>query len=126
MKLALRTIKEFDQQIAELCSSHDDYPLFASLPGSGTVYSSRLLAAFGSDRQRFDSAGDVARLSGIAPVIECSGQSSWIRWRYFCPKFLRQSFTEYAGRGGQSLSLQEDLRKKGSPLLSYAANNPHL
>ena len=33
----------------------------------------------------------------IAPVIERSGKSCWVRWRYFCPKFLRQSFHEYAG-----------------------------
>src|SRR5215216_2335491 len=117
----------------------------------------------------FESAEEVARLSGIAPVIERSGQSSWIRWRYFCPKFMRQSFHEYAGESvkhsfwarayykmqrGKGKSHQaavralafkwiriiyrcwqtrtpynevkylENLRKKGSPLLSYAANNP--
>jgi transposase len=40
---------------------------------------------------------ELAQLSGIAPVIERSGQSCRVRWRYFCPKFLRQSFHEYAG-----------------------------
>ncbi len=25
----------------------------------------------------------------------------WIRWRYFCPKFFRQSFVEYAGQSIQ-------------------------
>jgi hypothetical protein len=25
------------------------------------------------------------------------GQSCWVGWRYFCPKFLRQTFHEYAG-----------------------------
>lgn len=63
----------------------------------GDVYSSRLLAAFATDRERFENADQMARLSGIAPVIERSGQSIWVRWRYFCPKFLRQSFVEYAG-----------------------------
>ena len=66
------------------------------LPGSGSIYAARLLAALGTQRDRFASADDVACLSGIAPVIERSGQSTWIRWRYFCPKFLRQSFHEYA------------------------------
>lgn len=169
MKTAISAIKEFDQKIAELCASHEDYHLFASLPGSGSVYSSRLLAAFGTDRERFESADEMARLSGIAPVIERSGQSTWIRWRYFCPKFLRQSFHEYAGESikhsfwarayyegqkakGKShqaavralafkwirviyrcwqtrtpydeVKYLENLRKKRSPLLSYAANNP--
>lgn len=169
MKTAINAIKEMDREIEQLCATHDDYHLFASLPGSGTVYSSRLLAAFGADRERFKSAEEVARLSGIAPVIERSGQSTWVRWRYFCPKFLRRSFQEYAGESvkhsfwarayykmqrGKGKSRQaavralaykwiriiyrcwqtrteynevkylENLRKKGSPLLSYAANNP--
>ncbi|HXG95380.1 MAG TPA: transposase [Blastocatellia bacterium] len=55
------------------------------------------MAAFGSNREKFSSADEVACLSGIAPVIERSGKSSWVRWRYFCPKFLRQTFHEYAG-----------------------------
>ena len=169
MKTVISAIKEFDRKIEELCASHQDYHLFASLPGSGTVYSSRLLAAFGTDRKRYESADEVARYSGIAPVIERSGQSCWVRWRYFCPKFLRQSFVEYAGESikhsfwskayynaqkakGKShqaavralafkwiriifrcwqtrteyneVKYLENLRKKGSPLLSYAANNP--
>jgi transposase len=97
MKVALEAIREFDSKIAELCASHDDFHLFASLPGAGSVYSSRLLAAFGTDREKYESADEVARFSGIAPVIERSGEACWIRWRYFCPKFLRQSFVEYAG-----------------------------
>jgi transposase len=93
MKLARCAIKEFDQQIAQLYASRDDYQLVASLSGSGSVYSSRLLAAFGTDPERFERAEEVARLSGIAPVIKRSGQWSWIRWRYFCPKFMRISTT---------------------------------
>jgi transposase len=111
----------------------------------------------------------LACLAGVAPVMERSGQSCWVRWRYFCPKFLRQTFHEYAGESirhsfwarayyeqqrakGKShhaavrslafkwvriifrlwqtraaydeVKYLEGLRKKGSPLLSYAANNP--
>lgn len=97
MKVAIVAIREFDRRIEELCAAHDDFPLFASLPGSGTVYSSRLLAAFGTDREKYESADEVARFSGVAPVMERSGESCWIRWMYFCPKVLRQSFVEYAG-----------------------------
>ena len=97
MKVMIEAIKEFDRQIEQLCASHQDYPLFESLPGAGAVYAARLLAAFGSQREKFSSADDVACLAGIAPVIERSGKSCWVRWRYFCPKFLRQTFHEYAG-----------------------------
>ena len=116
MKATPAALKEFEAEIDALCQSHQDYPLFASLPGSGTVYSSRLLAAFGTDRGRFGSADEVARLAGIAPVVERSGKSTWVRWRYFCPKFLRQTFHEYAGRVGQALGLGAGLLRRPSVL----------
>jgi transposase len=97
MKATLEAIAEFDREIAEVCSAHEDYELCASLPGAGQVYASRLTAALGSDRTRWQSAQELACLAGVAPVMERSGQSCWIRWRYFCPKFLRQTFHEYAG-----------------------------
>lgn len=97
MKATVEAVAEFDRQIERLCRTHQDYEVFASLPGSGTVYSSRLLAAFGTDRTRFASAERVACLAGVAPVVERGGQSRWVHWRFCCPKFLRQSFVEYAG-----------------------------
>ncbi len=97
LKTTLAAIKEFDSQIAELCQAHDDFELFVSLPGAGCVYASRLLVAMGSNRERWASASELLCFSGVAPVIERSGKSSWTRWRYFCPKFIRQAFVEYAG-----------------------------
>jgi hypothetical protein len=32
------------------------------------------------------------------PVTERSGKKSWVHWRRQCPKFLRQTFVEWAGR----------------------------
>lgn len=97
MKTTLEAIRRFDQKIEALCQTHEDFALFASLPGAGPVYTSRLLSAMGSNRERWASADELLRFSGVAPVVERSGKSSWTRWRYFCPKFLRQSFIEYAG-----------------------------
>jgi transposase len=37
LKTALSAIKEFDQQREQLCASHEDYHLFAALPGAGSV-----------------------------------------------------------------------------------------
>ncbi|MDT5268908.1 MAG: hypothetical protein QOH49_1094 [Acidobacteriota bacterium] len=97
MKATLAAVHEFDRQIEQLCAAHEDYQLFESLPGAGEVYASRLTAALGSDRERWQSADELACLVGVAPVMERSGQSCWVRWRYFCPKFLRQTFHQYAG-----------------------------
>jgi len=97
LKTTIAAVKQFDEAIAKLCATHPDFPLFQSLPGAGEVYASRLLAVMGTQRDRWTTAAELACLSGIAPVMERSGQSVWIRWRYFCPKFMRQCFHEYAG-----------------------------
>jgi len=101
MKTTITAIRQFDQEIEKLCAAHPDFALFQSLPGAAEVYASRLLAVMGSQRDRWATADDLACLSGIAPVMERSGKSAWIRWRYFCPKFMRQSFHEYAGESVQ-------------------------
>ena len=169
MKTTLAAIAEFDTEIEALCAVSPDFALMKSLPGAGQNYAARLTAALGSDRERWQSADELAQLSGVAPVIERSGQSCRVRWRYFCPKFLRQSFHEYAGESvrhsfwarayyeqqrarGKShqaavralafkwiriiyrcwqtrtpydeVKYLEGLRRKGSSLLNYAAQNP--
>ena len=93
----LRTnIASFDQRIAQLVASHPDGALFASLPGAGAALVPRLLVAFGTHRDRYKSAYEMQCYSGIAPVREASGNSEWIHFRFVCPKFLRQTFHEFA------------------------------
>lgn len=90
-------IAALDRTIAEAAAGHADYPIFASFPGAGPVMAPRLLAAFGSQRERYGSAQQMQAFSGIAPVISRSGTSQkWIHFRWACPKFLRQTFHEYA------------------------------
>lgn len=94
---ALRNhIAEYDKRIAQVATEHADWALFASLPGAGKALAPRLIAAFGSRRERFDNAYEMQCLSGIAPVTERSGQSKWEHFRWACPKFLRQTFHEFA------------------------------
>ena len=45
---------------------------------------------------RFTSAQEVATFSGIAPVMKRSGKSCIVHRRYACPKYLRQTFHEFA------------------------------
>lgn len=96
--LLTQAIERYDQKIAALFSQHDDSTLFGSFPGAGPSLAPRLLAAFGSDRSRFQDAAELQQLSGIAPVTEKSGKSIWIHWRLACSKFLRQTFQEFAGQ----------------------------
>jgi transposase len=98
LEVALQSIAMYDEEIAALAPQHPDYALFSCLPGAGPHLAPRLLVAFGEQRERFASAAEVQKYSGIAPVTERSGQKSWIHWRWQCPTFLRQTFVEWAAQ----------------------------
>ncbi len=89
-------IEEYDRRIAQVVADHPESSLFASLPSAGEVLVPRLIVAFGTRRERFDSPYQMQCLSGIAPVTESSGKNRWVHFRWACPKFLRQTFHEYA------------------------------
>jgi len=89
-------IAMFDRRIAELVADHPDGALFRSLPGAGGALVPRLIVAFGTQRERYQSAYEMQCYSGIAPVTEASGKSQWVHIRLACPKFLRQTFHEFA------------------------------
>jgi transposase len=96
LRVILEAIERFDQAIAERAQSHPDYALFEALPGAGPALAPRLLVAFGEQRERYGSAQEMQKYAGIAPVLERSGKQSWVHWRRQCPKFLRQTFVEWA------------------------------
>ena len=98
LRVTLQAIARFDHEIAELAPKHADYALFSSLPGAGPHLAPRLLVAFGEQRERFKSAAEVQKYSGIAPVTERSGKKHWVHWRWQCPTFLRQTFVEWAAQ----------------------------
>jgi transposase len=96
-------IARLERRLDELMNAHQDASLFRSLPGAGKALAPRLLAAFGTDRDRYASAEEVQAYCGIAPVTSQSGRSKTVSWRWACPKFLRQTFQEFAQHSrGQS------------------------
>ena len=90
------SIKEFDQAIDELYKSHPDKEIFDSFPGAGQILRPRLLAAWGSDRDRHQNPESMQQYSGIAPVTRASGNLKVIHRRLACPKFILQTFHEFA------------------------------
>ncbi len=92
-----QAIAKLEEQIERAMDQHPDAPIFRSFPGAGPQLAPRLLAAFGTNRQRFHSALEVAQFYGIAPVIQQSGTTKTVHVRHRCPKFGRQSFHENAG-----------------------------
>jgi transposase len=97
LEIMRQGIASFDQQIAAVFRDHPDRAILESFPGAGPALEPRLIAAVGTRRDRFDSATSMACFAGIAPVKESSGKALWIHWRWACPKFIRQTFHEWAG-----------------------------
>jgi transposase len=90
------SVAAFDEKIAKGLSEHPDGKLFTSLRGAGPTLAARLLSAFGSQKDRWQSADELACLSGIAPVTRQSGKSRVVLQRWACPSYLKQTFHEFA------------------------------
>jgi len=89
-------ISSYDEQIETLARQHSDFAIMESLPGAGAALVPRLIAAMGTRRDRYHNATELQAYSGIAPVLASSGKHHWVHWRWSCPKFLRQTFHEWA------------------------------
>jgi len=98
LRVILKAIKCFDEEIEKIANRHVDYSLFSALPGAGKTLAPRLLVAFGEQRDRYKNAEEIQKYSGIAPVLERSGKKHWVHWRWQCPTFLRQTFVEWAAQ----------------------------
>jgi transposase len=98
LRVLQKSIERFDQDIAAIFKAHPDAPLFRELPGAGPAFAPRLLVAFGSDRTRYPEASSLQKYSGVAPVRVKSANQEWTHWRWNAPRFLRQSFHEWAGQ----------------------------
>lgn len=97
LRAAREQIQLLDKRIAAVVADHPDAPIFQSFPGAGAVTVPRLIAAFGTDRSAWANAAALQCFSGIAPVHKSSGNSTIVVMRRACPKFLRQTFHEFAG-----------------------------
>jgi transposase len=96
IRVLRKTIQKYEARLQELMDQHPDAALFRALPGAGHALAPRLLAAFGTDRERFQSAAELQMLSGVAPVTKRSGKRHIVQRRWACPKFLLQTFHEFA------------------------------
>lgn len=86
----------YDARLRELLDAHPDAGIFRSLPGAGAVLAARLLAALGTDRERWADAAELQIVTGVAPVIVSSGTSRRVLNRWVRPRFLHQTFVEFA------------------------------
>ena len=94
----------YDRRLDELMAGHEDAYIFQSLPGAGHALAPRMLAVFGTDRDRWEYVKEIQCLDGIVPVRDQSGSSETVRFRWACAKFRRQSWVEFADQSTRQCS----------------------
>src|SRR6185369_3159739 len=106
----VRTVRDailsYDQQIETLARQHPDFAIIDSLPGAGPALVPRLIAALGTQRDRYQSASELQSYRGL--------HRCWA-----CPKFVRQTFHEWAahsiGSSAWAKAYYEQQRANGKP-----------
>ena len=94
-------IAAYDQEIRRLFLMHSDSRAFASLPRAATRLAPRLLAEWGEERGRYETAASVQALAGTAPVAFQSGKFATVHRRYACSKPLRNVLHQFAWQSTQ-------------------------
>lgn len=89
-------LEQYRQQIEKLFQDHPDHDLFGSLPGAKKVLAPRLLAAIGSDPDRYGNQKVLQCYAGTAPVNYQSGQVHKTKIRWACDKFMRHTIHLWA------------------------------
>ena len=96
LRILMASIADATRQVKAAFGVHPDAPLYADVNGAGDALAPRLLAAFGSDRERYADSDEFANVTGIPPITRMSGQSRVVVRRRGCSRFLKQTFHEFA------------------------------
>lgn len=91
-----RIIRQYDSKISTAYQEHERFPIIDSLPGAGKVMGPRLICAMQANLPQCRNASELSSYSGIAPLRQKSGNSNRISKRFRRPKFLHQTFVEWA------------------------------
>jgi transposase len=92
---ARRRIAELDTQIRDDLDHHPDAALIRSLPGMGAILTAEFLAEAG-DLTRFATADQLASATGLAPVLQQSGKTRYLRRATAGSKTLKFVFYQSA------------------------------
>ncbi len=109
-------IVELDAKIAQIMATHQEAPLFRKVRGAGAALAPRLLTVFGTDREKFSKADEVACLTGIAPVTNkaaiATPFSEDARATQICSRPFMSSLVQLPS-GARGVSLLRDVEGKG-------------
>ncbi len=94
--VVVQDIAAYEKEIHTLFLTHTDHVIIESLPRAGKRLAPRLLAEWGDDRERYESAQAVQALASTAPVAYQSGKYAKAHKRYACVKPLRNALYAFA------------------------------
>ncbi|MER6274688.1 IS110 family transposase [Streptomyces sp900105755] len=75
-------ISAMEEQVKTHFLAHPDAEIYLSMPGIGLVTGARVLAEFGDDPTRYNSAKARKNYAGTSPVTRASGKSRTVQARY--------------------------------------------
>jgi transposase len=89
-------IDQLEQQLAEHFEAHPDAKIIRSLPGLGMILGARVLAEFGDDPNRYDTAKCRKNYAGTSPITKASGKHRVVLARYARNKHLADACYQWA------------------------------
>ena len=75
-------IRRLEAELADRFEQHPDAKIIRSLPGLGMILGARVLAEFGDDPNRFDSAKSRKNYAATSPITRASGKHHVVLARY--------------------------------------------
>ncbi len=89
-------IDQLEQQLGEHFETHPDAKIIRSLPGLGMILGARVLAEFGDDPNRYDTAKSRKNYAGTSPITKASGKHRVVLARYARNRRLADACYQWA------------------------------
>ena len=89
-------IAGLETELADHFNQHPDADIYCSLPGLGVILSARVLAEFGDDPERYQSAKSRRNYAGTSPLTVASGRKHAVVARYIRNRRLYDAIDHWA------------------------------
>ncbi len=89
-------ISELERELTDNFEQHPDADIYLSLPGLGVTLGARVLAEFGDDPERYDTAKSRRNYAGTSPLTIASGKKRAVLARHIRNRRLYDAIDQWA------------------------------
>jgi transposase len=89
-------VGDLETELATHFDEHPDADIYLSLPGLGVVLGARVLAEFGDDPDRYDTAKSRRNYAGTSPLTIASGKKHAVLARHVRNRRLYDAIDQWA------------------------------